>query len=108
MSIARRQRRILRSFRTLIKKRADMAKPIKDLKDLENGTTHAAIDIKDLKDLKRPLDDGQRGGLSPAISICANKARLLLLMKRRASTPLERTQSTAQTPLRRNDWLLQC
>ena len=26
---------------------------IKDLKDLENGTTRAAIDIKDLKDLKR-------------------------------------------------------
>ena len=28
---------------------------IKDLKDLENGTTRAAIDIKVLKDLKRPL-----------------------------------------------------
>ena len=26
---------------------------LKDLKDLENGTTRAAIDIKDLKDLKR-------------------------------------------------------
>ena len=28
---------------------------IKDLKDLENQTTRAAIDIKDLKDLKRQL-----------------------------------------------------
>ena len=33
---------------------------IKDLKDLENGTTRFSIDIKDLKDLKRPLDDGDR------------------------------------------------
>ena len=28
---------------------------IKDLKDLENGTTRVSIDIKDLKDLKRHL-----------------------------------------------------
>ena len=28
---------------------------IKDLKDLENGTTRVTIDIKDLTDLKRPL-----------------------------------------------------
>ena len=28
---------------------------IKDLKDLENGTTRFSIDIKDLKDLKRHL-----------------------------------------------------
>ena len=44
-----------------------MSKSIKDLKDLENGTTHAAIDIKDLKDLKHPLDDGARGGQAPAL-----------------------------------------
>ena len=30
-----------------------MAKTIKDLKALENGTTRVSIDIKDLKDLKR-------------------------------------------------------
>ena len=40
---------------------------IKDLKDLENGLARFSIDIKDLKDLKRPLDDGQRGGQAPAL-----------------------------------------
>ena len=40
---------------------------IKDLKDLDNVTTRVSIDIKDLKDLKRPLDDGVRGGQAPAL-----------------------------------------
>ena len=50
---------------------------IKDLKDLENGTTRVSIDIKDLKDLKRPLDDGQRGGLSPALRGIETRRSLL-------------------------------
>ena len=53
MSIAAETQKALRSFRSLI----DFARAawflIKDLKDLENGPTRAAIDIKVLKDLKR-------------------------------------------------------
>ena len=41
---------------------------IKDLKDLENGTTRFSIDIKDLKDLRTStLDDRDRGGQAPAL-----------------------------------------
>ena len=52
MSIARALRRILRAFRSLIAF-ARAAFFIKDLKDLDNGTTRISIDIKVLKDLKR-------------------------------------------------------
>ena len=43
---------------------------IKDLKDLENRPARVSIDIKDLKDLRTsPLDDRDRGGLSPALRL---------------------------------------
>ena len=56
MSIEKRVVTLSRSFRSLIKTRADMAKSIKDLKDFRALCMPAAIDIQDLKDLKRTRD----------------------------------------------------
>ena len=69
MSIAARVGQFSRSFRSLIKTRADMAKTIKDLKDLRAFCVWAAIDIKVLQTLREraTLFAASRGGLSPAI-----------------------------------------
>ena len=65
---------------------------IKDLKDLDNGTTRVSIDIKVLKDLKRPLDDGQRGGQTPALrGIETGKSLLPGIIETRVS-PTERIE----------------
>ena len=49
---------------------------IKDLKDLDNGTTRVSIDIKVLKDLKTSLDDGRlRGTGTRATGQKGKKAR---------------------------------
>ena len=53
MSIAAERRKALRSFRSLIDFAMRCVFFIKDLKDLENGTTRVSIDIKVLTDLKR-------------------------------------------------------
>ena len=54
MSIETRVVTLSRSFRSLIKTRADLAKAIKDLKDLRALRVPGAIDIKVLKDLREP------------------------------------------------------
>ena len=60
MSIAAETRKALRSFRSLIDLTRSACFFIKDLKDLENGTTRFSIDIKDLKDLKRCVEKKRR------------------------------------------------
>ena len=67
MSMAAQTQKALRSFRSLIVFARAACFFIKDLKDLENGATRAAIDIKVLKDLRRHLADGDRGGQAPAL-----------------------------------------
>ena len=56
MSIEKRVVPFSRSFRSLIKTRAALAKTIKDLKDLSVLRDRDAIDIQVLKDLKRTRD----------------------------------------------------
>ena len=55
MSIARRDPKPPRSFRTLIKSQRAWRQSIKDLKDLRALPIAAAIDMQVLKDLKRGL-----------------------------------------------------
>ena len=52
MSIEKHASPMSRSFRTLIRKRAALAKPIKDLKDLRVLRLPSAIDIKVLRTLE--------------------------------------------------------
>ena len=75
MSIAAQTQNALRSFRSLIGFARAARVFIKDLKDLENGTTRFSIDIKDLKDLKTSLDDGQREGQALALRARKKKMR---------------------------------
>ena len=67
MSIAAETQKALRSFRSLIDFTRAACVFIKDLKALDMGPARFSIDIKDLKDLRWHLDDGARGGLSPAL-----------------------------------------
>ena len=72
MSIAAKTQKALRSFRSLIGFARAARVFIKDLKDLEKGTTRVSIDIKVLKDLKTYLDDGRSRGTGPRATVCQN------------------------------------
>ena len=56
MSIEKRDSTFSRAFRSLIKKRADLAKSIKDLKDLKVLRVRACYRHSGLTDLKRTRD----------------------------------------------------
>ncbi len=97
MSIAAQTQKALRSFRSLIEFARAARVFIKDLKDLEKGTTRFSIDIKDLKDLKTSLDNGRSRGIGPRATVrraysCRSRAPALdpIAIRRSQTTEEER------------------